>query len=129
MIWDDVIDEQTRLIYERAGFGGQRIGLGQKPALLIIDVVYAFVGDKPEPVLKSTERFPLSCGEVGWQAVRHITVLLPLARQKCIPIIYATPDTSPKGKGWIPKKKTDKSQAGMVGGADFVRGIAPLQVI
>ena len=64
-IWDDVISERDRPIYEASGFGGGRIGFGQKPAVVIIDVTYDFVGDKPEPVLESIKRFPFSCGERG----------------------------------------------------------------
>ena len=88
-IWDDVLTERDKRIYQKAGFG-QRIGFGAKPALLIIDVTYTFVGDKPEPVLKSMERFPMSCGKDGWKAVNNIASLLALAREKKVPIVYAT---------------------------------------
>lgn len=126
-IWDDVVDEQTRLIYEKAGFGLERIGFGKSPALVIIDVQYAGVGDKPEPILKSMERFPLSCGEEGWKAVRNISSLLPLARKKRIPIIYVAHDTRPKPKGWIPKKMSQKVLASLAANADIVREIAPAE--
>ena len=58
-IWDDVLTERDKLVFKKGGFAA-RIGFGQKPALVIIDVNYNFVGDKPEPVLESIKRFPLS---------------------------------------------------------------------
>lgn len=88
-IWDDVIDDQDREIFRKAGFTGRQ-ELGHNPALVIIDVVYNFVGDKREPILASMERYPLSCGEVGWKAVDQIAALLPLVRSKGIPVIYST---------------------------------------
>lgn len=100
-IWDDVITEQDRLVYQASGYGEERIGFGQRPALVIIDVNYNFVGDKPEPVLESIKRFPYSCGEVGWEAVHKIASLLPLVKQKGVPVIYTTSDLSPRPPGWI----------------------------
>lgn len=90
-IWDDLLTERDKEVYQQAGLG-RKPSLGIKPALVIIDVTYDFVGDKPEPILQSMKRFPLSCGEEGWQAVYQITSLLPLARQKKIPIIYSSVD-------------------------------------
>ena len=86
-IWDDVFSDHEKKIFKKAGYGAKK-ELGQHPALMIIDVNYHFVGDKPEPILKSIERFPRSCGEVGWKAVHQIASILPLARSKRIPIIY-----------------------------------------
>jgi nicotinamidase-related amidase len=86
-IWDDVLTDLDKKIYHKANFG-REASLGKRPALAIIDVTYDFVGDKPEPILQSIERFPLSCGENGWKAVKQIASLLPLAREKQLPIIY-----------------------------------------
>jgi maleamate amidohydrolase len=76
-------------VYSAAGFG-ERVGFGKKPALLIIDVTYNFVGDKPEPILDSIKRFHNSTGEEGWQSVHAIQQLLPYAREASIPIFYST---------------------------------------
>lgn len=85
-IWDDVITERDKLVYQASGYGEGRIGFGQKPALVIIDVNHHFVGDKPEPILESIKHFPYSCGEEGWRAVNQITPLLPRLRKKRIPL-------------------------------------------
>ncbi|MBI2934975.1 MAG: isochorismatase family protein, partial [Chloroflexi bacterium] len=68
----------------------RKAGLGKKPALVIIDVNYNWVGDRPEPILDSIRRFPFSCGEEGWKSVYHIASLLPLAREKKVTISYST---------------------------------------
>lgn len=86
-IWDDLLSEHERQVYGGARHE-KRVGFGNKPALLIIDVTYPFVGDKAEPISESTKRFPLSCGEVGWKAIDQIASLLPLARQKTVPLFY-----------------------------------------
>lgn len=41
-IWDDVIDAEERLEYERAGWGGS-VGYGERPALIVVDMYNAFV--------------------------------------------------------------------------------------
>ena len=86
-IWDDIFTGYDREVYDQAGYG-ERIGFGKRPALLIIDINYPSIGDKPEPVLESIKRFPQSCGEVGWKAIGHLVPLLTLAREKKIPIVH-----------------------------------------
>ena len=36
-VWDDVLSERDRKIFEAAGWG-QRAGYGQRPAIVVIDV-------------------------------------------------------------------------------------------
>lgn len=86
-IWDDVLTDSDKAIYEAAGYGA-RGGGGDYPALLVIDVTYAFVGDKPEPILESIKRFPNSCGERGWEAMEHIRDLLDIFRGQDLPVFY-----------------------------------------
>jgi maleamate amidohydrolase len=93
-IWDDVISETERRIYEIGGWG-KRMGFGRRPAVLVIDVNYDFVGDKPEPILQSIERWRYSCGEAGWRGVAAISDLLAAARQRRVPIVYTTVERRP----------------------------------
>jgi nicotinamidase-related amidase len=88
-IWDDILTERDREVFAKSGYG-KRAGFGQRPAVLVIDMNYNFVGDRPEPILKSVERFRNSCGEEGWQGVYSIRELLGAARQKHLPIFYTT---------------------------------------
>jgi nicotinamidase-related amidase len=87
--WDDILTERDKEVFALSGFG-KKAGLGQRPALLIIDVNYNFTGDKPEPILESVKRFRTSCGEEGWQAVYRIRELLAAARKKHLPTFYTT---------------------------------------
>ena len=88
-----VIDETTLRHYDLAGFG-KPVGLGARPALLIIDVQYRTVGTTPAPFEEAVQEFPTSCGEVGWQAVEHIARLVETFRAKGWPILY--PHVAPK---------------------------------
>ncbi len=86
-VWDDLIPEKEREIYRQAGFG-RRAGFGQRPALMVIDVLYNFVGDTPKPIEESIQDWPHSCGEAGWDGVRHTRDLIETARDRRIPILY-----------------------------------------
>jgi len=88
-VWDEIITEQDRIVYEHAGWG-KVAGYGERPALLVVDVIYNFVGDEPKPVLESIKEWRYSCGEVGWEGVHALERLIAKARQKRIPIFYTT---------------------------------------
>src|SRR5436305_1846750 len=46
-IWDDVVPEEDRVVFEAAGYGAKG-GFGQRPALLVVDVTYDFCGDRSD---------------------------------------------------------------------------------
>ena len=50
-IWDDVLSDRDRKIFEAAGWG-QRAGYGQRPAIMVIDMNYNFCGDTPRTDLR-----------------------------------------------------------------------------
>lgn len=86
-IWDSILPEEDRAVFDAAGYG-QRAGAGDRPALLIVDVTYDFVGDRPEPILDSIRRFPNSCGEDGWRGMARIRTLLDACRTAGVPVFY-----------------------------------------
>ncbi len=88
-IWDKYLTDRDRQVFAGSGYGA-RGGFGERPALLVVDVNYGFVGDKPEPILESIKRWMNSCGEDGWKAVAVIKKLIAASRQKGVPIIYTT---------------------------------------
>jgi nicotinamidase-related amidase len=92
-VWDDVLPEEDRLVFEAAGWG-KEVGFGEKPVLLVVDVIYNFVGDVPEPILESIKRWRYSCGERG---IKHLERLIAASREKQIPIIYTGMDRRPDG--------------------------------
>lgn len=91
--WSDFISDDDERRYAAAGFG-KAVGMGARPALLIIDVQYRTVGDSPKPFFESLEDYRTSCGEVGWQAADKIRQLLELFRERDLPILY--PYVAPK---------------------------------
>jgi maleamate amidohydrolase len=88
-IWDDVLTDRDKQVFAAAGYG-KRQGFGRRPAVMVVDVNYNFVGDVPEPILDSIKKYRNSCGEEGWQGVRQIRRLLDAARAVSVPIFYST---------------------------------------
>jgi nicotinamidase-related amidase len=88
-VWDEFLTDRDKKVFEASGYGA-RAGFGKRPALLIVDVNYGFVGDKSKPILESIKRWMNSCGEEGWKAVAVIKRLLLAARAKGLPVIYTT---------------------------------------
>ena len=93
--WDGIIREEDQKATYAAGFGRPG-GLGKRPALLIIDVQYRTIGTAPKPILEAIREFPTSCGEIGWNAMRNIAVLLAEFRRNDWPVLY--PHVAPKNK-------------------------------
>ena len=87
--WRAVIGERDRRIYDAAGYG-RPLTPGTRPVMLVIDVIYGFVGGERSPILESIETYPNSCGEAGWDAVEAIARLLPSIRELGRPVLYST---------------------------------------
>jgi len=47
-VWNKFLTERDRAVFDASGYG-TRGGFGKRPALVIIDVNWAFCGDRPEP--------------------------------------------------------------------------------
>jgi maleamate amidohydrolase len=93
--WDGIISEEEQKAYHAAGFG-RPSGVGKRPALLIIDVQYRTIGTTPKPFWESVKEFPTSCGDIGWNAMRNIAMLLAAFRHNDWPVLY--PHVAPKNK-------------------------------
>ena len=93
--WDGIISEEEQRAYRAAGFG-RPSGVGRRPALLIIDVQYRTIGTSAKPFWESIKEFPTSCGEIGWNAMKKITLLLAEFRRNSWPVLY--PHVAPKNK-------------------------------
>jgi maleamate amidohydrolase len=88
-IWNKFLTERDKAVFAAGGFGA-RAGFGKRPAMLVIDVNWAFCGERPEPILESIKRWRTSCGEEAWVALEHIRALIDAARGKGLPVIYTT---------------------------------------
>jgi maleamate amidohydrolase len=87
--WNKFLTERDKQVFGAAGYGA-RGGYGKRPALLVIDVNYAFCGDKPEPILESIKRWRNSCGAEAWDGVAQIKELIDASHDKGVPVIYTT---------------------------------------
>ena len=124
--WDGIVSEDEQRAYKAAGFG-RSSGLGQRPALLIIDVQYRTVGTTPMPFWDAIKEFPTSCGDVGWAAVGQIGRLLETFRANGWPVLY--PYVAPK-ETFDSGRLADKVPALMTvarRGYDFVAEVAPAE--
>jgi nicotinamidase-related amidase len=130
-IWNQFLTERDKQVFSAAGYGA-RAGFGKRPALLVIDVSYAFTGDTPgEPILESIKRWRNSCGAESWDAIAHIKKLIDKAHDKQLPVIYTTgvrrPDMWDSG-GWRAKNTRSleaPKTASNRHGYDIVDEIAP----
>jgi len=66
-----------------------RMKLGNRPALLIVDVTTAYLGQRGQHILQSLDRYPDSCGKAGWDSVRWIEKLRSIIKKKKLPVIYS----------------------------------------
>ncbi len=80
-IWDSLITDEDREAYGHFR-ARQSIGAGERPALLVVDMTYAFVDSM----------FSSGFSKMGWPCVRAIKELLDLARPKRIPIVFTGGD-------------------------------------
>lgn len=92
--WTKILTDQDSDIYELAGFG-HPVGLGSRPAVLVIDVQYRTTGDRPVPIREAIKTmYPTACGVSAWTAVRSIAILLQRARDANVPVLF--PYVAPK---------------------------------
>lgn len=82
--------------WEAGGYGA-RAGLGDKPAVLVVDVVRSFTGYQGESQDEGLVRFRQACGPVAWEAVPNIQRLLTTARRRGMPVLYTRPAETPTG--------------------------------
>lgn len=85
-LWDDILSPADREVIRRGGYGQPR-GLGERPALLIIDPQYNYAG-ADKPILEQIQEWPSGVGESAWRAMERIKPLIRAFREKQRPIIY-----------------------------------------
>jgi maleamate amidohydrolase len=130
-VWNEFLTERDKQVFGTSGYGA-RGGFGKKPALLIIDVNYAFCGEQPEPILESIKKWRNSCGEDAWVAIPYLKKLIDAAHEKGVPVIYTTgvrrEDGWDNGSwSWKNSRNGERPQAVGVNrdGNDIVDEIAP----
>lgn len=90
-IWDSLLTDQDRKVYASGVFGGAT-GIGDHPAVVVVDVLNKSIGDEPLPLLEAMQRFGKSCcGEYGWAAIPQIQETIAAARAARLPVVYTIP--------------------------------------
>jgi len=85
-IWDDILTPADQEVIRRGGYGKPR-GLGDRPALVIVDPQYNYAG-ADKPILEQMADWPSGVGESAWRAIERIQPLINAFREKKRPIIY-----------------------------------------
>lgn len=132
-IWDKYLNEEDKAVFAASGFGSLA-AWGKRPALLVIDVNYAFCDEKPTPILESIKKWRTSCGEYGWDAMPVLQKLIETCHGKGIPVIYTTgiqrPDKWDAGSwAWKSARRAEEpaqiTTSSGIDGNEIVAEIAP----
>jgi maleamate amidohydrolase len=85
--WGDLLIGDDKEVLRQGGFGKPR-GLGERPALLVIDPQMNYMGDRV-PILDQLKEFPTGCGEKSWQALENSLPVLSKFREAKLPVIFS----------------------------------------
>jgi len=85
--WRSFVPESDVELYRAAGYG-ERGGLGPDLALLVVDMTYGFVGERPTDIREAVQSLPNACGEHAWAAVEALVPLLDAVRVAGHPVYY-----------------------------------------
>lgn len=90
--WQRYLDAADRAVLARGRFA-QRMGFGARPAIIAIDCQRYMVGERGV----TDDRYPSSCGEVGWRAVDRIAAILKAGRAAGVPVFLSRFALDPAG--------------------------------
>jgi nicotinamidase-related amidase len=85
--WQRHLTGQDRAVLAAGGFAVPS-WTGERPALLVVDAQYGFVG-LDMPILESVAVYPTSVGERAWRAAERIGALVATARACGVPIVFS----------------------------------------
>lgn len=121
--WLKEIPEVELANYKRAGFNVAN-SMGQRPALLVIDVTLGFTGRPGQTLEQAVAEFSPACGPVSWEAMPQIAELIGLFRKFGRPVVYTRSELASIG---YTGKATKAKRSGPVkdGFNDFPKEIEP----
>jgi maleamate amidohydrolase len=85
--WRDLIDPEILEIYQSYH---RKTYIGNKAALLLVDLYNLVYQGGPRPVREVVKENPSSCGIHAWKAIEPTRELISIARSYSIPIFYST---------------------------------------
>lgn len=126
---EGILTQKDIEVIKKSGWGKRR-GFGQKPAVLVIDAQYTFVGTREDTLASIETGNPMGIGGEAWLAVDKIAELIALARQRNIPVVYCRvtrgEGEKPYNWGMFKRFKTNMPELDGVNGTDIVKELAPL---
>ena len=126
--WDGLYSEAELAAWDAGGYGA-RAGLGDRPAVLVIDAIRAFTGYEGEDHLESVRTFRQSCGPYAWESIPAIRRLLAAGRARGFPVIFTRAQLLPPELRGTRRKKNRRvgheGEAALVG-HEYPPEIAPL---
>ena len=90
MPWDDILDDELQALLAKRP---ERPLIGQRPALIAVDLYDLVYDGGPRPVIELMEEFPAACGEFAWNALPATIRLFAAARERNIPIVHVNYDS------------------------------------
>jgi maleamate amidohydrolase len=102
--WRAQLTDDERARISSAGFG-KRVGIGGRPALVVIDVQNYMVGP---PEGAPDAEYPSACGAAGAEAVDLLSRFVPSMRRLGVPVFYTKFELAPDGSdGGVYLRKRD----------------------
>jgi nicotinamidase-related amidase len=89
--WLQAVPESDRRAYMKSGFG-EPLATGSNPALIVIDVTFAFTGSKPQSLEDAIQECATACGQMAWDTLPRIKQLIDIFRQQKRPVIFTRSD-------------------------------------
>lgn len=86
-VWDGLVPSEELERLAASGYGVQGVTLGERPCLLVIDVVMSFLGRRPGDT-EGTE-YITGCGEAGWKSLPSIVEILDAARDAGVERVFS----------------------------------------
>jgi nicotinamidase-related amidase len=94
--FEPYLSPEDKIVLETYGYGnGLGVNESSRPAVLVIDATYMFVGEVREAVSEAVTRRRNACGNRAWRAVDKLQGVLAAARAKGLPIVYTAGDDKP----------------------------------
>jgi nicotinamidase-related amidase len=106
--WRDVIPADVLEIYRHYR---RETFIGDKPALIAIDLYELAYQGGPKPVAEVAKTYPSSCGINAWRAIEPTRRLIAAARAAGLPVFYSTTDARPDSRPAAVKSTKRQRQA------------------
>ena len=104
--WKDVVSAEALDIYRAYE---REIFVGERPALLAIDLYNLAYEGGARPVLELVKDHPSTCGEFAWAAIEPTKRLFAAARAAKLPIFYSTADSSASARVMATERRVNRT--------------------